>query len=604
MASILEALLFKMEALGTSDEKTPREENAMANEDQSRSLTTFLLGTIDLVNSPVSLLRGHTDVLRSIWMFVCEEWWEAHIERFYGENIPQLLGTFDRNANYPRERTGCAGCPCAIVEKGIVFPGLYQFGGASYAKELFSENGDGKHLYVNMMPIDMDLVRKGPEELPEGCRQYYEIVMACFDYLKLPASHIGYLTIDERPVSSPGSSQRRGGLHTESPGVLPVPISPNKASSADTAYDWGRHHRTVRGGTFVPGAEHHWGGGLMMRHEVIDGGIFMVSNVANTTAVWNMHVNDPSGNVIGPHGDIERCRGLLGPPTRLLEAGEMIWMTDKTPHESLPVLNGERRQYFRLVVGEVSAWFEDHSTKNPLGVVPDPKVTRVVTGNKFQIFPKELLKCKWGCGTYAAMKKLRDQMDLRKLLFYHGIGHMAERLVKWGIESVYELYWSRTAEPKAGNSSWLGEGRLSDGLTKEMHYAGRYYEHKRLRSLVELLHHALTNRYSEDYQQHSLPYRNPEWSYDAVQRWLPEIGGIARLKSRIGSWKEEEKINDIKRVISNAKPSSLKYSWTIKSFDEFIARRWIFKTDLNRARITPSQLRERLAKHYTRIGKR
>lgn len=330
----------------------------------------------------------------------------------------------------------------------------------------------------------------------------------------------------------------------------------------------------------------------------------MVSNVANTTAVWNMHVNDPSGNVIGPHGDIERCRGLLGPPTRLLEAGEMIWMTDKTPHESLPVLNGERRQYFRLVVGEVSAWFEDHSTKNPLGVVPDPKVTRVVTGNKFQIFPKELLKCKWGCGTYAAMKKLRDRMDLRKLLFYHGIGHMAERLVKWGIESVYELYWSRTAEPKAGNSSWLGEGRLSDGLTKEMHYAGRYYEHKRLRSLVELLHHALTNRYSEDYQQHSLPYRNPEWSYDAVQRWLPEIGGIARLKSRIGSWKEEEKINDIKRVISNAKPSSLKYSWTIKSFDEFIARRWIFKTDLNRARITPSQLRERMVKHYTRIGKR
>ena len=41
------------------------------------------------------------------------------------------------------------------------------------------------------------------------------------------------------------------------------------------------------------------------------------------------------------------------------------------------------RQFFRLVTGPVSLWYQDHSTTNPLGVKPDPKVTRIVAGNKF-----------------------------------------------------------------------------------------------------------------------------------------------------------------------------------------------------------------------------
>jgi len=65
-------------------------------------------------------------------------------------------------------------------------------------------------------------------------------------------------------------------------------------------------------GNFVPGAEHHWGNGLMMRGEVFHGGIYMASNMGNTTAVWNCTINDEGGEHIGAHGDIEHLRTLLG----------------------------------------------------------------------------------------------------------------------------------------------------------------------------------------------------------------------------------------------------------------------------------------------------
>ena len=69
----------------------------------------------------------------------------------------------------------------------------------------------------------------------------------------------------------------------------------------------------------------------------------------------------------------------------------------RTPHESLPLKKGAFRQFFRLVTSQVvinslfiyllgskvSLWYADHSTPNPLGVLPDPDVTRIVTGDKF-----------------------------------------------------------------------------------------------------------------------------------------------------------------------------------------------------------------------------
>ena len=78
-------------------------------------------------------------------------------------------------------------------------------------------------------------------------------------------------------------------------------------------------------------------------------------------------------------------------------------MTDCTPHESLPLPKGTSRQFFRLVTSkesrhlkvlyrismlislfqQVSVWYADHSTPNPLGIEP-PKNVVILRGSKFQ----------------------------------------------------------------------------------------------------------------------------------------------------------------------------------------------------------------------------
>jgi hypothetical protein len=81
---------------------------------------------------------------------------------------------------------------------------------------------------------------------------------------------------------------------------------------------------------------------------------------------------------IGPahHTRCQGVRGSLGAykgPISL-RAGELFWMTDRTPHQSMPVREGTQRQFFRLVTGKVDAWFAAHSTPNPLGTLPDAEI--------------------------------------------------------------------------------------------------------------------------------------------------------------------------------------------------------------------------------------
>ena len=58
-------------------------------------------------------------------------------------------------------------------------------------------------------------------------------------------------------------------------------------------------------------------------------------------------------------------------------------MTDLTPHESLPLQEGQKRQWFRLVMPCISVWYSKHSTPNPLGVVPPGPVT-IIDYDKFE----------------------------------------------------------------------------------------------------------------------------------------------------------------------------------------------------------------------------
>lgn len=107
----------------------------------------------------------------------------------------------------------------------------------------------------------------------------------------------------------------------------------------------------------------------------------MASSVLNSCKVWDAQISD---DAVGPLGDIEHLRDLLGEGT-CMRARELFWLTDSTPHESMPLDHDAYRQYFRLVTSSVSVWYEKHSTKNRLGVVPDPTVTRVLSHDKFEV---------------------------------------------------------------------------------------------------------------------------------------------------------------------------------------------------------------------------
>jgi len=190
---------------------------------------------------------------------------------------------------------------------------------------------ESKGININMMPFIMgDLL-----SIPIEYRHYSDIINSC-DLPESEIGKIGYLTITESLVTK-GESQRRGGIHTEK--------HPNRS--------WG-------------GGGGSWGG-----HE---GGIYMASNVNNSCSIWNNFIEEP-----GDMGCCEHIREELG-EGKLLKKGELVWITDATPHESMPLKENTKRQFFRLVTSDVSIWYKDHSTENRLGVKTN---AQIIEGNKF-----------------------------------------------------------------------------------------------------------------------------------------------------------------------------------------------------------------------------
>ena len=105
----------------------------------------------------------------------------------------------------------------------------------------------------------------------------------------------------------------------------------------------------------------------------------MASNVSDSCRVWDVQIDktEEAKEVIGHLGDIEHLRAWLG-EGETLQAGQVVWITDTTPHESLPMKSDTYRQFFRLVIGEVAIWYAHHSTANRLGIVPSSN-TRIIS---------------------------------------------------------------------------------------------------------------------------------------------------------------------------------------------------------------------------------
>jgi hypothetical protein len=198
---------------------------------------------------------------------------------------------------------------------------------------------------------------------------------------------MGYLTIHEAQVPVQ-ISQRRPGLHTEPPGIYREPGT-LQIEQREVVCGWGGGH--------VDDFEDH---------NVLQGGIYMVSMVPASTEVWDCNIVDPKA--IGPFGYVEHLRYCIEKryaKSQTLDAGELLWMTDRTPHQSLPLgfctpaeltphevlmvagpdgvpMPVVRRQFVRIVAGEISVWYAQHSTPNPIAGMEAR--AQIIHGNKFK----------------------------------------------------------------------------------------------------------------------------------------------------------------------------------------------------------------------------
>eukprot|EP01060_Flectonema_neradi_P009736 TRINITY_DN1693_c1_g1_i1.p1 TRINITY_DN1693_c1_g1~~TRINITY_DN1693_c1_g1_i1.p1 ORF type:complete len:275 (+),score=47.34 TRINITY_DN1693_c1_g1_i1:308-1132(+) len=251
-------------------------------------------------------------------------------------------------------------------------------------KRSYVEFPEPKDININMMPFVFGDIAS----LPEEYHQYWPMIKQ-FGRCISKSGHVCYLTIQESLVKA-GTSQRRPGLHIETPGCV-------ENLPPQFRLGMGRNRRL------------HWGSGAMLVSTT--GGIIMASTVPNSCKIYNVRVNNKrliEKGFIGPHGDVSHLKGFIekacerrdryinrypeeesddwnswrSKPSTTMKPNTMYWITDRTPHESLPLKEDTYRQYFRLVTKEISIWFADHSTANPLGTVPPPEVT-ILKGDKF-----------------------------------------------------------------------------------------------------------------------------------------------------------------------------------------------------------------------------
>lgn len=193
---------------------------------------------------------------------------------------------------------------------------------------------------INMMPFIMGY----GSSLPVDLHVYEPLIQAC-GLEEGQTGKIGYLSIMESAVTAERPSQRRPGIHTE------------------------KHPQTGWGGG-------GWGSGKYGYGR--QDGIYMASTVARSCRAWDTRILQP-----GPMGDCEHFRKHLESRFRvLMDKDTLYWLTDSTPHESLPLKPGTFRQWFRLVTHKVDLWYADHSTANPLGVMPQCKI---IHGDKFTV---------------------------------------------------------------------------------------------------------------------------------------------------------------------------------------------------------------------------
>jgi hypothetical protein len=287
-----------------------------------------LRGTLD-DNNPLSIIRANG----LIWNNVFDK-----VDDWYNEIYDKHINT--KEVAFYRMPV------CSLTNRFTTFP-------------------DPTNININMMPIKLyDITGT----LPDYCKAYISMICHCKPQTSLlfkegfTPDHVVYLTIHEELVPV-GKSHRRPGLHIERPGCI--------SSTGGHIVKQNQNDEIYQGLS--------WGLGNWYDDHPIDG-IYIASNVADSCKVWPVLIENPD-EITDKYGGIEHLRKRLG-EGKCLEAGELMWITDRTPHESLPLQAPKYdpdakfvyRQFFRLVVGKISVWYSKHNTPNPL-VQPDAPIS-------------------------------------------------------------------------------------------------------------------------------------------------------------------------------------------------------------------------------------
>ena len=321
-------------------------------------LKAFLAGVYD-ENCELIRLKGMWHLLKRIWMLVREYWQQNILETTSTKTKKSTFDELSDRISYINLSVSTdyehlpAITHCEIV---LLFP-------------------KPKNIVINMMPFVMS--KRFFEEccLPKNLHDYWRRIIAFCPVDEEEIGKICYLTIHENKVKKK-CSQRRPGIHTESPGRVKIRSARNDVICRD--------NRGMGSSNVIKNEIYaYWGKGTAYRGEdriEKRGGIFMASTVGNSCRVWDCQITND--DLIGELGDVEHLREFL-PEGEVMKPNCLYWLTDRTPHESLQLDQKQYRQYFRLVTSQVSLWYEDHSTKNPLGVVPDPSITKIIRGSKF-----------------------------------------------------------------------------------------------------------------------------------------------------------------------------------------------------------------------------
>ena len=242
---------------------------------QTNPVSKVLLDGLYDPESHLSRLRGCPHILQHIWDLV----------RAYWRGVVEMPSKPDNDERYEDGDINIGEMPSSYLFLTPLRLRRSRGGGYSFPPPT--------DININMMPFIVGLTFE-KSKLPEFVRPYWPMIEACL-YPEMErswnqmwpnkwgASEIGnvnFLTIQEGWVEA-GTSQRRPGLHVDSPGRVKI-----KYEDDGTAVKGEGSSRPYRG--------HPWGDGCAHRGEdnviILQGGIYLASSTPSSSRAWNCRV--------------------------------------------------------------------------------------------------------------------------------------------------------------------------------------------------------------------------------------------------------------------------------------------------------------------------